>query len=241
MKELLAQIERIEATNKGWSVGVPMSQPSQPVHPVVARALELRALELEVKDWTDDYHDSLDPDSLAEIRAVLHNHATDEFKHDEVLDHLANYWQHTEVSEESQRIIDMWISYPGNVLAKKTMLEAGVFFSVLPMMDRFSGRDFYTGKVREWIMMDEVRHVAISRMLVKHFGLKMDRGILSLIEQTIRHILSSESEEVQARWVKRSIEIAVKGKSDDFAEDSIRTTVGFFDQQKRSDITYPAH
>lgn len=233
---LLEEMNRIESGKDVWSPIPPITKADNQIHPVVNKCLQLRELEIDVQGWTLEFNSTLDSDLFREIQLVLDGHAMDEDNHAIVLDYLADYWGCVSVSSEAKEIIEDWVNFDVNPMVKKTFLEAGIFFSIIPLLNRYSNFDKYTSTVGDWIMIDEVRHVRSARLLMKHFNLKGKKSILALIEKTLRWILSSEPIEVQDKWVKRSIAIALSGKCDDFTEDSMRTVSGHFDQTTNKQV-----
>lgn len=229
--KLIDELRRIEASKKAdWGV-VPYSiKPTVKAHPVIEKALQLRSLELDVKGWTEEYIGQLDPAEWGEVQSILDSHAKDEDKHDAILGYLAEYWGVTGVDEQAIELRQRWVDLPCNPLFKKTFLEAGIFFSLLPMLIRYSNHDLYTSRIAEWILSDEVRHVNSSRTLIRYFGIKGTKAIISLLQDTMRYILQSEPVEIQEQWIDRAVKIALKGKCEELSEFSIGVAVGHFDQ-----------
>lgn len=235
-QEMTEQLNKIEAKKEVWEPIAALEPSDQTVHPVVARCLELRELEIDVQGWTDDFSSTLEDQELTYLKSVLAGHSKDEDNHAVVLEYLSDYWQSKEVSEEAKELIQEWVELEMNPMIKKTFLEAGVFFSVLPMLTKFS-QDTYTSRVSDWIMIDELRHVKVARLLIRYFSIKGSKSVLKLVEKTIRYLLQSEPIEVQDRWVKRSLKTAIDGKCNDFAEDSLRIVSGHFDQKSRKEVS----
>lgn len=228
--DLVSQLEKIEEKKSEWEVTGYLIPSSQPPHPVLSRCLELRGLELDVQGWTEEYSGGLSDQEYGKVINILDSHAKDEDKHEQILDFLQSYWGGVEVGQEAQELMEEWQDLKSNPMVKKTFLEAGVFFSVLPLITRYSDYDGYTSRVADWIMTDEQRHVRSARLLMSYFSLKGSRKLLGLIEKTIRWILKSESITVQDKWVSRSLSIALSGKCDDFNDDSVKSVLGHFDQ-----------
>lgn len=233
----ISQIERIESTNKQWEPTKFIRPASQQIHPVVHRSLQLRELEIDVQEWTDTFLEPMTGFDQRYLRDVLEGHSNDENNHELVLGYLCDYWGGVEVSDEAKQVIQMWRDLPGDVLAKKTFLEAGVFFSLLPLITHYSNYDVYTSRVADWILNDEARHVRVARVLMKEFGIKAKREYLTAIETTLRFILQSEPTEEQDKWVARSQKIVLKGEADDFAEYSLRSVPGHFDINHRGEVS----
>ncbi len=233
---LLEELNKVEANKSEWEVIAPIYKPTEPVNPVVARCLELRGLELDVKDWTLNFSNRLSETEQVEVKSILEGHARDEDKHEAILEHLQNYWGGVEVSSEAKELIKEWVDLPCDSMVKKTFLEAGVFFSILPLLTRYSNHDGYTSRVADWIMIDEQRHVRSARLLMRYFSLKGSKKLLGLVEKTLRFILQTEPTEIQDKWVKRSLSIALSGKCDEFAEESRRVVVGHFDQETNKQV-----
>lgn len=233
---LLEEIRKIESTKTDWEVTRYTQPTTNKIHPVVSKCLELRELELDVQEWTNEFNSTLDQEEMLEINHVLDGHANDEDKHEQILEHLQEYWGGVQVSKEADLLMSEWLELSCNPMVKKTFLEAGVFFSVLPLITRYSNFDTYTSRVADWIMIDEVRHVRSARLLMRYFNLRGTKKLLALIEKTIRWILSSENIETQDKWVKRSLAIALSGKCDDFADESYRVVPGHFDQESNKEV-----
>lgn len=229
--KLIDELRRIEASKKvDWEV-VPYSiKPTVPTHPVIEKALQLRSLELDVKGWTEEYIGQLDTEQWGEVQSILDSHAKDEIKHDAILELLAEYWDVTGDDDEAIELRQRWIDLPCNPLFKKTFLEAGIFFSLLPMLIKYSNHDLYTSRIAEWILSDEVRHVNSSRTLIRYFSIKGTKEIIGLLKDTMRYVLKSEPIEIQEQWIDRAVNIALKGKCDELSEFSIGVAVGHFDQ-----------
>lgn len=230
---MLEEIAKIESTKKHWEPLRFTYPPRVEAHLVVKRCLNLRHLEIDVQEWTVN---TLAAQYLTgeKLEAVLNGHAKDEDNHAIVLDHLADYWS-VEEDPEADEIVKLWQSLEGNLLAKKTFLEAGVFFCLLPLLIQYSDNDVYTSRVCRWILIDEQRHVAVSRIILKEYGIKLKKSYWEAVKTTLSWILKGEPQETIDQWINRAEKIVLTGKCEEFAEYSTQVVPGHFDMKSRKE------
>jgi len=198
---------------KDWQPKESLTQVQGIVHPSILRAIELRGLEIPVGEWTKAFTKEVGSPGIAEI---LMGHINDEENHDRQLEYVAEYLNHTEISDEAMALTNRWLDHPSHPLVKKTMLEAGVFFPILGMLGRYAKGDLYLQAVRQWISSDEAAHVASSRLIIsymdeRHGGgrYKIPADLLELVVGTIRFICGGIDE---GQWLKSSRSGITTGK-----------------------------
>jgi hypothetical protein len=239
-QETVAQLQAIEKRRPTWAVTSPVGLPLGTCPPTLQKVLSLRGLELDVKDWTLTAIEKLDMDSTAfiRIRDILESHSQDEDKHDRQLDLLAGYWGATGYVDGSLELQQRWEQNQSHPLAKKLALEAMVLFQCMALMLVAAPSDLFTQSVRQWILFDESAHVASARVLVKVFGVRLDRELLALGVDTVKWLTSDLGQEEQDRFLRIAIGILKDGRSPDAAQVSSVSVPEFFTQSANNRIAY---
>lgn len=248
--ELLHKLQLIEARrqDRTWQPVKPNGTPNNAPHTSLIRSLMLRKLEIPVKLWTNHSTLSLGYALGPDITSILESHAMDEDKHDTQLDWLARYWgipslegDHQETYQGAQKLMEQWLDLPCEPIVKKMCLESGVFFPILGMMSVYSRSDLFTQSVRQWITSDENAHVASSRLIIKHLGLKIPRLLNTLVEDTIDWLTENLPTEDQARWKRLSYQGMRTGQFDSGDELSTVSVPESFTQAANNRIPYQIH
>lgn len=218
---------------KAWKPFRPTSKPPE-LRGCIRRSLELRGLELTVRDWTNiSLEGYLD---CPKVREVLERHAQDEIAHDEQLEAIAHWVGHTEISYTASLLVQEWDQLEVDPMIKKLALEAGIFFQILGSWHRYSSTP-EIATVRGWIMGDESIHVSVARLLVSDRGLAVPKEVLDLVIKTLRFIFSEPDDELQY-WGALAYKTLVHGRATEGTELSVAPVMEFFTQKSNNDIPY---
>jgi hypothetical protein len=239
VKELTNRLQAIEDKRGTWKVTPATGSPDRPISPTMARILHTRALELDVKAWTEQLIAPLsaNPEYQA-IVSILESHAEDEIKHDAQLDILAEYWDWVPVGgEEWQDLYQRWINHDAHPLAKKLVLEAMGLFQVMALMLICHPEDLFTQTVRQWILFDESAHVSSARLLARALGIKVPRSLIQLGEDLVVWMCEDLEPEISERMVKIANGILREGKAEGDWVSTI-TNPEFFTQTTNQRIKY---
>jgi hypothetical protein len=224
----------------GWQPKAPNSRfvgdKESPQFAVLLRCLDFLPLELQVQIW--DYEAANVPElELAEIEAILERNSKDELKHDQALTHLSQYLgKPEEVGAEAQELIDRWIALNCHPVISMYALEIGVFFSILPTLIQFG--DVYAATVAQWISDDERCHVETGLRLMKGLSLKLTEACVKLIIDTNRYIFAPLGEDKATQQAKRAVNRTLSTKDPQMVNESIPSTIAFFEQHSRQSIVY---
>lgn len=200
---------------------------------VLLRCLDFLPLELQVQNW--DAEADLVPE-LAEASDILQRNAADEDKHNTVLKYLYDYLGKQGIGQQAQQLLDKWEALNCHPVLSMYALEMGVFFSILPTLTKFG--DVYAAQVAQWINDDERVHVETGLRLMKALGLKLTSELLELIYLTNVYIYTPLGHvEAHAR-ARRACERTVTTKDRNMLNESLPTTIAFFEQHSRQSIVY---
>lgn len=231
---LTTRITAIEKRHEPAWVPFKPTSPTPKVRGCILRSLELRGLELTVKDWTDITN--LGYTDHPEVKAVLDRHSHDELAHDTQLQYLAEWMGHTQVSKAAQTLIDEWAELKVDPMVKKLCLEAGVFFQILGSWLRYTSSP-EIATVRGWVMGDESLHVAVARLLVSDRGHRVTKPALDLTVKTLQFIFSDPEDEL-TYWGTLAYKTLVHGRASEGTELSVAPVMEFFTQESNRDIPY---
>lgn len=239
--ELIKKLEAIEIRRPNWSVTEPAIATKAAIHPTLRRVLNMRYLELNVQDWTNQLIEMIG-DRYQEIKPILDGHAADEDKHDIQLQILAEYWGvGTEpVDVGGLNLIARWRDDRSHPLAKKLVLEAMGLFQCMALMQLVAPSDLFTQAVRQWILFDESAHVASARVLLREFKVKVPRSLYQLGLDTVDYLTQDETHEIQMRMRRIAEGIIKDGVAPEAAGVSTVSIPEFFTQTTNQQIPYSA-
>jgi len=205
---------------------------------IIKRCLSFAALELQVRDWVLATADGkeLPKDDEAAIRNNLRRNSLDEEKHDKVLAYLANYYEGAHTSEEAKALVERWQTTKAHPIASAYALECGLFFTILPLFIKCG--DVYAATVGQWINDDERVHVETNLAIAKRLGLKLDQELLKLVFDSVSFIFAPAGANEAAYQAKRAVKRVVSGRDKDMLEESLPTTIAFFEQHNKLAIVY---
>jgi hypothetical protein len=213
---------------------------TSPSYQVLLRCLDFLPLELQVAEWDKEACCDIE---LADVyTAILERNAADETKHDEVLGYLADYLGKYEAPVNYQDVLDCnelvrrWQKLDCHPLVAMYALEIGVFYSILPTLLR-SG-DVYAATVAQWISDDEVVHVNTGLRLMKALGLKLTKEVLELVRDTNVYIFAPLGTEEAVERANRAVKRTATGEDKQMLEESLPTTIAFFEQKDKRSIVY---
>jgi hypothetical protein len=201
---------------------------------VIYRMLEFVDLEITVGNWV--ITSGSDNKLQDEITKLLNRNAADETKHEEVLKLLRNYVDApSTISSEASALIQRWEEQePSFALAYA--LEMGVFMTILPWLNK--NGDVYCSTVSGWISDDETVHVITNAALAKHTGSKLTKEHFALVIDTLAYIFRGESDVTNR--IKRACQRLRTGKDNGMMDESVVTTIAFFEQYDKQPTEYAA-
>lgn len=205
---------------------------------VVKRALDFLPLELQVAVWDDEASQAWR--ESAEVRAILERNAADERKHDEALRFLSQHYNKKgfEDNRAANELLQHWqvmSSLVHPVVAMYT-LEMGVFFSILPALNKRG--DVYASTVAAWISDDERVHVETNLRLMKELNLKLTQDCLELVRDTILYIFAPLGEAQATEQARRALKRLTSGKDAAMLRESVPVTIAYFEQTSKQTIVY---
>jgi hypothetical protein len=214
-------------TGAGWrssTVGADM---------VYSRIVQLVDLEVSVGSWVKQALVALPESERSTAQAYVHRNARDELKHDTAFRHFRTYIGGSPQSAEAQALVAEWQAQePSFALAYA--LEMGVFMSLLPFLNRHG--DTYVAQLSQWVSDDEVVHVRTNLALAQACGQKLTRTHFSLVARTVAWVF--ETEENTSQLVERALKRLTTGKDPAMLEQSLPTTIKFFEQSSTTTISY---
>ena len=184
----------------------------------LTRALALRVLELEVKDWLEQ---GLKKEELpSDVVGCLRSNQQDEEKHDQILSCCAKTYGL--VSEEddktAQELHCAWVTHPDHPIVKAAVLESSVFFVILPILRTFGGVGL--ALVSADISGDESVHAAVHRHLAAELGHSYSSSLDKLRKETVAWMVNHLSVPEAGRlgkpnhWLNASDSLLERGVSD---------------------------
>jgi sulfur relay (sulfurtransferase) DsrC/TusE family protein len=206
---------------------------------VLWRCLDFVDLEMQVKEWviqTTNKELKANEDEAAAIKENLLRNSRDEEKHDEVLRYLRTYYLHPSPSPQAMALIRRWKNLEDHPITAAYGLECGVFFTILPLLIKKG--DVYAATVGQWINDDERVHVETNLALMKHLGLKLTKPLLQLIYDTNHFLFEPIGKEEAVKQAERAVKRTISGKDPLMLEESLPTTLAFFEQHNKLAITY---
>lgn len=198
------------------------------------RCLMFLPLEMQVSDWVTGC-ESLPEDAKAQLR----RNANDELKHDTVLTYLCEYYgllEESQANERANQLMQRWQSLECHPILSAYALEMGVFFTILPTLIKHG--DVYAATVAQWINDDERTHVECNLRIVRELGLKLTEELVRLVFDTCFFINESLGLSEASKAAKRAVKRLTSTKDAAMVEDSLPTTIAFFEQQAKSAIVY---
>jgi len=200
---------------------------------VLYRMLEFVDLEITVGNWVVASGSNNKVDEA--IADILRRNAADETKHDEALKLLRDYTgAPSTVSPEAASIIKRWGEQePSFALAYA--LEMGVFMTILPWLNK--NGDVYCSTVSGWISDDETVHVITNAALAKHTGSKLTKEHFELVIDTLLYIFKGEDAN---QIIRRACKRLRTGKDNAMMDESVVTTIAFFEQSDKRPTEYAA-
>lgn len=212
---------------------------TSPGYQVLLRCLDFLPLEMQVAEW--DREALLVPEvENYEIESILERNAADETKHDTALRYLSNYleWsgEHHKYIDEHTNLLHRWQTLNCHPLISMYSLEIGVFYSILPAL--LNSGDVYAATVAQWISDDEVVHVNTGRRLMTALGLKLTKEILTLVHDTNVYIFKPLGDEQAYGVADRAVRRTVSGRDNQMLQESLPTTIAFFEQRDKRSIVY---
>jgi len=214
----------------------PTKDPTQ--EEIIRRCLAFAALELQVKDWVlaTANGQELPKDDEAAIRNNLRRNSFDEEKHDKVLAYLADYYEGANSSPAANELVQRWASTSAHPITAAYTLECGLFFTILPLFIKCG--DVYAATVGQWINDDERVHVETNLAIAKRLGLKLEPDLLKLVFDSVFFIFAPAGTDEAAYQAKRAVKRVVSGRDKDMLQESLPTTVAFFEQHSKLAIVY---
>jgi hypothetical protein len=206
---------------------------------VLWRCLDFVDLELQVKDWviqTSNKELKANEYEAAAIKENLLRNSKDEEKHDKVLRYLRSYYNHPSPSQQAHLLIDRWMKLEDHPITAAYGLECGVFFTILPLLIKRG--DVYAATVGQWINDDERVHVETNLSIMKHLGLKLTKPLLHLIYDTNYFLFEPLGKEEAINQAERAVKRTLSGKDPQMLEESLPTTLAFFEQHNKLAIAY---
>lgn len=193
------------------------------------RALALRNLEMPVKSFVKRGLDGDDRYKLTRAGVLsLTNNLEDEDNHDQVLNDVAAKYDHygLDYSETAEQIKGLWLDLEGNALMKATLLENGLFFTLLPFLMKSGGPVLHTAATS--IATDESRHVAVNRTACNLLGLSVTPEMTYLRQKTVGWVFEN-SDKGPDFYIKRSDDLIEKGKFDSSEEAGGYVVTAFYE------------
>lgn len=171
----------------------------------IARALELRILELEVAEFLKDGSSRELARLTPDVMAVLQSNIDDEVKHDEALNHAALMYNLATSQEtaDAKAIAQEWITHPDHPIAKTAVLESSVFFVLLPIFRFLTAKGGCLKATSQDISNDENIHAAVHRQLAKDLGLAISPSLNKLRRETIDWMLADLNS--PGKWGNREL------------------------------------
>jgi hypothetical protein len=200
---------------------------------VFSRIVQLVDLEVSVGNWVKTSLQALPEDARPTAQAYVDRNASDELKHDTGFRHLRTYIGNPQQEPEAAALVQEWQAQePSFALAYA--LEMGVFMSLLPFLNRHG--DTYIAQLSQWVSDDEVVHVRTNLELARACGQKLTQAHASLVARTVAWVFQTEDNVKQQ--VERALKRLTTGKDPAMMEQSLPTTIKFFEQDSTSTIAY---
>lgn len=208
----------------------------------IARALELRILELEVEAFLRDGSIREVSRLTDDMRRIILSNMEDERKHDEALNHAASVYQlaSPDDTRDAQAIAQEWINHPDHPILKTAVLERSVFFVLLPMF-----RFLTSGCLKvtsQDISNDENVHAAAHTQMAIDLGLTVSPSLNKLRKDTVEWVV--EHLDAEGKWGnpdlwRRSSDMLFnKGIAPELAQTSSYSMPAFFEKDNRNLPSY---
>jgi len=201
----------------------------------IARALELRILELEVAEFLKDGSKrelgKLTPDMVA----VIQSNIDDEVKHDEALNHAASVYNLATSKETSDAkyICREWIDHPDHPIAKTAVMESSLFFVLLPMFRFLTAKGGCLKATSQDISNDVNIHAAVHRQMSKDLGLTVSPSLNKLRRDTVDWMLADLNSPgkwgSREMWMRSSDSLFEKGIAPELASTGSYSMPAFFE------------
>jgi len=204
---------------------------------VLLRALTLRQLELPVGEFIQA---AVGRDVPGDARELLLSNVTDEERHDQALNYIAEVHPTDPFDELAAfQITEAVNDHPDHTVVKAMVLERSIFFVLLPMF-RFLG-DAGLRTVSSDISRDEQVHVAANSLVCQQLGHTFSASLDTLRKEIIQWVVEPLPEFNQENrylsrsfWVQQSDNLLYTGKAEGLRETKRATMPAFFEHNNQN-------
>lgn len=201
----------------------------------IARALELRILELEVAEFLKEGSARELSRITPDMMAVIQSNIEDEVKHDEALNHAASVYNIAMPQEtaDAKAIAEEWINHVDHPIAKTAVLESSIFFVLLPMFRFLSAKGGCLKATSQDISNDENIHAAVHRQMSKDLGLTVSPSLNKLRKDTVDWMLADLNSPgkwgSRDMWMRSSDSLFERGIAPELAATGSYSMPAFFE------------